>query len=89
MVVGRNPGASRPADRGGSVRPSAPSAGRGSQPMYRGGSSDRGSYSNGSTSYRSGTPTSRGGYSGGSSYSGGGGSRIPYSSGGGGNVRGR
>ena len=89
MVVGRNPGASRPADRGGSVRPSAPSIGRGSQPMYRGGSSDRGSYSNGSTSYRSGAPTSRGGYSGGSSYSGGGGSRIPYSSGGGGNVRGR
>ena len=89
MVVGRNPGASRPADRGENVRPSTPSIGRGSQPMYRGGSSDRGSYSNGSTSYRSGAPTSRGGYSGGSSYSGGGGSRIPYSSGGGGNVRGR
>ena len=91
MVVGRNPGASRPADRGENVRPSQPSSGRGSQPVYRGGYSDRGSYSNGSTSYRSGggAPTSRGGYRGGSSYSGGGGSHAPYSSGGGGNVRGR
>ena len=97
MVVGRNPGASQPADRGGNVRPSQPSTGRGSQPAYRGGSSDRGSYSNGSASYRSGSSSSnsssssssRGSYSGGSSYSGGGSSRSSYSSGGGGNVRGR
>ena len=92
MVVGRNPGASRPADRGGNVRPSQPTTGRGTQPVYRGGSSDRGSYSNGSTLYRSGSSnsgsTSRGSYSSGSSYSGGS-SHSSYSSGGGGNVRGR
>lgn len=83
MVVGRNPGASRPADRGGSVRPSQPVTGRGSQPVYRGGSSNRGSYTNGSASYRSGSSnsgtSSRGSIGGSSSYSGGGG----------GNVRGR
>ena len=57
MVVGRNPGASRPADRGENVRPSTPSkpsTGRGTQPAYRGGSTSSGRYSGGSSSYRSG-----------------------------------
>ena len=61
-VVGRNPGASRPVDRGGnsSYRPSQPS-GRGSQPTYRSGSSSSSSsssssgYGRGSSSYRSGS----------------------------------
>lgn len=94
MVVGRNPGASVPADRGGNVRPSQPSSGRGTQPAYRGGSSS-GRNNNGSSSYRGGSSSvgssssgssSRGSYGGGSSYSGGGGSRP---SSGGGNSRGR
>lgn len=100
MVVGRNPGASRPANGGVSARPSQPSqptrpsSGRGgSTPSYRGGSSS--SNSNGSSSYRGGsTPSynsgSRGGssYSGGGSYGGGGshGSSSSHSSG---NSRGR
>ena len=80
MVVGRNPGASRPADRGGNVRPSTPSTGRGSQPAYRSGSSSS-NYSSGSTSYRnngsssyrsSGSSYSGGSSHGGASYSGGG-----------------
>ena len=102
-IVGRNPGASQPADRGGNVRPSQPSSGRGTQqPVYRGGSSSsssdrynsgsssyRGS-SSGSSSYRSGSSSS--GSSSRGSYSGGysssgGGSRPSYSSGG--NSRGR
>lgn len=99
MVVGRNPGASKPADRGGSARPSQPSSGRGSQPIYRGGSSSAPRYNSGSTSYRgSGSTSYRGSSSssssfggsssrGGSSYSGGGG--ASHSSGGGGNARGR
>lgn len=87
MVVGRNPGASRPEDRGGNVRPSQPSSGRGGQPAYRGGGNSSGGYSGGSstyrggnsggTSYRSTTPSSGssyGGSRGGSSYSGSGGS---------------
>ena len=96
-VVGRNPGASKPADRGGSVRPSQPSSGRGSQPAYRGSSPSSGRNNSGSSSYRgsgsssyrssSSGSSSRGSYSGGSSYSGGGGSRSSYS--GGGNSRGR
>ena len=104
MVVGRNPGASKPADRGGSVRPSQPSSGRGSQPAYRGGSTSsnrygsgsssyRGSSSSGSSSYRSGSSSS---YSGGSSYRSSGGSSYSGGShggssygGGGGNSRGR
>ena len=97
MVVGRNPGASRPVDRGGNVRPSQPSTGRGTQPAYRGGSSSSGRYNSGSSSYRSSgsssyrsegvlSSSSRGSYSGGSSYSGGG---SHSSSSGGGNSRGR
>lgn len=99
MVVGRNPVASKPADRGGNVRPSQPSSGRGTQPAYRGGGSSSGRYNSGSSTYRSGnsggssyrsTPSSGSSYrsSGSSSY--GGGSRGGSSySGGGGNVRGR
>ncbi|MBO7220747.1 MAG: hypothetical protein J6V21_06145 [Alistipes sp.] len=97
MVVGRNPGASRPADRGGSVRPSQPSSGRVSQPAYRSSGSSSSRYNSGSSSYRSssgsssyrssGSSSSSRGSSfggGGSSHSSGGGS---YS--GGGNSRGR
>ena len=102
MVVGRNPGASKPADRVGSVRPSQPSSsGRTTQPAYRSGSSSSQRYSSGSSSYRSGSSSSsssgssssRGSYSGGSSYSrpsSSGGSRPSApSGGGGGNSRGR
>ena len=58
MVVGRNPGASRPADRGGSVgstSSSRPSSGRTTQPTYRSGGSSSSSsrYNSGSSSYRS------------------------------------
>lgn len=102
MVVGRNPGASRPADRGGNVRPSTPSTGRTTQPAYRGGSSSSGRNSGGSSSYRSGssgsssyrstTPSSSSSSSyrssgSSSSYSSGGSSHSSYS--GGGNSRGR
>lgn len=100
MVVGRNPVASTPADRGGSVRPSQPSTGRTSTPSYRSGSSSssKPQYSNGSSSYRSGSSSSSSSYrssnssssSRGSSYSGGGGSHSSGSShSGGGNSRGR
>ena len=59
MVVGRNPGASRPVDRGGSVGSpslSRPSSGRTTQPVYRGGSKTPSSSrynGSGSSSYRS------------------------------------
>ncbi len=97
MVVGRNPGASQPADRGGNVRPSQPSNGRGSQPAYRGGSTSSNRYGSGSSSYRgssnSGSSSYRSGssYSGGSSYRSSGGSSYSGGShgGGGGNSRGR
>ena len=88
-TVGRNPGASTPADRGGYTRPSSSSAERSSQPTYRGGNSSSGrndsssSYrSSGSSSYRSSgsSSTSR-------SYSGSSSSSHSYS--GGGNSRGR
>lgn len=93
MVVGRNPGASKPADRGGNVRPSTPTNGRGGsgQPAYRGGSNSSGRYSGGNSTYR-------GSNSGGSSYrpstptgvgSRGGSSHGGGSSYGGGNSRGR
>lgn len=100
-IVGRNPGASRPADRGGNVAPSRPSSGRGSQPIYRGGSSSSGRYNSGSSSYRdnSGSSSYRSNPSGSSSTyrssssapSGGGGyhSPAPSGGGGGGNSRGR
>lgn len=98
-IVGRNPGASRPADRGGSVAPSRPSSGRGSQPAYRGGSTSSGRYNSGSSSYRdnSGRSSSRSNSSGSSSIyrapssaPSGGGYRSPApSGGGGGNSRGR
>ena len=55
QIVGRNPGASKPADRGGNVRPSQPAkpaTGRGTQPAYRGGSSSSNQYNSGSSSYR-------------------------------------
>lgn len=52
-VVGRNPGASKPVDRGGSVRPSAPSTGRSTQPVYRNAGSSSSRYGSGSSSYRS------------------------------------
>lgn len=86
-TVGRNPGASTPADRGGYTRPSSSSAERASQPTYRGGNSSSGrndsssSYrSSGSSSYRSsGSSSISRSYSGSSSsshsYSGGGNSR--------------
>lgn len=91
MVVGRNPGASRPADRTTSVRPQ-PSNGRTTQPTYRGGSSSSGQYDRGSSTYRgsssSGSSTYRGGSSSSGSstyrtpsYSSGGGSRSSYSGG--------
>ena len=101
MVVGRNPGASKPADRGESVRPSQPSSGRGTQPTYRGGASSSSSNS-GSSSYRGGGSSSSSGSSsyrgsssyGGSSYSGGSRGGSSYGGGGGssysgGNSRGR
>lgn len=103
MVVGRNPGAQRPADRGGSsYRPSKPSN-RGSQPAYRSGSSSSSSSSsssrgNGSSSYRSGSTSSgsssyRSGSSSSSFSSGSSSGSRSYSSGGGsssgGNSRGR
>ena len=92
MVVGRNPGASQPAERGGNVRPSQPSNGRVSQPAYRGGSSSS-NYGSGSSSYRSGSSnsgsSSRGGYSSGSSYSGGSSSSSRSSTPSVGNSRGR
>ena len=95
MVVGRNPGASRPVDRGGNVRPSAPSNGRVTQPAYRGGSSSSNHYGSGNSSYRSGSSSSnsnsssRGSNSGGSSHSGGGGSSYRSSTPSVGNSRGR
>lgn len=99
MVVGRNPGASKPADRGGNVRPSQPSNGRGSQPAYRGGSTSSGRYNSGSSSYRgsSGSSSYRSNSSGSSSTyrapssspSGGGYRPSMPSGGGGGNSRGR
>ncbi len=99
MVVGRNPVASKPADRGGSVRPSQSSTGRTSVPSYRSGSSSssRPQYSSGSSSYRSGSSSSSSSYrssgsssSRSSSYSGGGGSHSSGGSySGGGNSRGR
>ena len=52
QVVDRNPGASRPVDRGSSVRPSAPSSGRVSQPTYRN-NATAASSGKGSSSYRS------------------------------------
>lgn len=92
MVVGRNPGASKPADRGGNVRPSQPSSGRGSKPLYRGSSTSSVDYNNrGSSTYRSSSSNSssvvnRAPVSSPS----GGGSRPSYSGGGGGgNSRGR
>ena len=93
-VVGRNPGASKPTDRGSGVRPSQPTSGRVSQPIYRSGSS---SGSSGSSSYRSGSSGSSSNYrSGGSSssHSGSGSSSRSSSYGGGsssggGNSRGR
>ena len=92
-VVGRNPGASRPADRVGNVRPSAPSSGRVSQPAYRGGSSGSSSYRSGSSSYRSsgssGSSYPSRSYSSPSSGSGFGGGHSSYSGSGGGNARGR
>lgn len=101
MVVGRNPVASQPSDRGGDVRPSQPSNGRTSAPSYRSGSSSnsKSQYSSGSSSYRSGSSSnsstsyrsSGSSSSRGSSFSGGG---TSHSSGGGsysggGNSRGR
>ncbi len=59
-VVGRNPGASRPVDRGGNSN-YRPSSGRSPQPAYRGGSSSSSSgYGRGSSSYRSGSSNSSG-----------------------------
>ena len=98
MVVGRNPVASQPADRGGNVRPSQPSSGRTSTPSYRGGSSssNKSQYSSGSSSYRSGSSSSSSYRSSGSSSSRGSsfsGSGSSHSGGGsysgGGNSRGR
>ena len=100
MVVGRNPGAAKPADRGGNVRPAQPSSGRGSQPAYRGGGSSSERYNSGSSSYRdnSGSSSYRSNPSGSSSTyrspssapSGGGyHSPAPSGGGGGGNSRGR
>ncbi len=86
MVVGRNPGASKPADRGGYVRPSQPSNGRGSQPAYRGNDSSSGRYNSGSSSYRGNTPSFNSSSSRESSSFGGGGSSHSV---GGGNSRGR
>ena len=51
-VVGRNPGASKPVDRGSGVRPSTPSSGRATQPTFRN-SATAISNSKGNTSYRS------------------------------------
>ena len=85
MVVGRNPGASQPVDRGQAVRPSQPSNGRVTTPTYRGGSSS--SKNNGSSSYRSGGSSSSGSSSyrssgsSGSSYSGGSSRSSSYSGG--------
>ena len=100
MVVGRNPGASKPADRGGNVKPSQPSSGRVSQPAYRGNKPSSNKNNTGSSSYRdsSGSSSYRDSSrssSSGSSYrpsspsssGGGGGYRSPSS--GGGNSRGR
>lgn len=105
MVVGRNPGAARPADRGGNSGTVArPSSGRVVQPTYRSGSSTSTRYNSGSSSYRSsGSSTYRSSGSSSSSSSssyrstpsysgGGGGGHSSYSggsSGGGGNSRGR
>ncbi len=100
MVVGRNPGAAKPADRGGNVRPAQPSSGRGSQPAYRGGGSSSERYNSGSSTYRdnSGSSSYRNNSSNNSSTyrspassSGGGGYRPSAPSGGvgGGNSRGR
>ena len=100
MIVGRNPGASKPVDRGDAVRPSQPSkpsSGRVTTPSYRGSSSSSSSSgsssyrSSGSSSYRSSgssSSSSFGGSSsrGGSSYSSG---SSHSSGGGGGNSRGR
>lgn len=88
MVVGRNPGASRPADRTTGVRPSSPSSGRVSQPAYRGGSSSSERYNSGSSTYRNNSSSGSSTYRS-PSYSGGGGSRSSYTGGGGGNSRGR
>ena len=100
MVVGRNPGASKPADRGGNVKPSQPSSGRVSQPAYRGNKPSSNKNNTGSSSYRdsSGSSSYRDSSrssSSGSSYrpsspsssGGSGGYRSPSS--GGGNSRGR
>lgn len=59
-VVGRKPGASRPADRNVGVRPSRPTTGRATQPTYRGSSNASSSsrYNSGSSSYRSNTGSS-------------------------------
>ena len=98
MVVGRNPGASRPANSGSSSvrpsQPSQPSSGRVTTPSYRGGSSSSSSSSSGSSSYRGGSNSGSSSYrgssssynSGGSSYSGG--SRGGSSSYGGGSSHG-
>ncbi len=104
-VVGRNPGASTPADRGNSSRPGSSSTARPSKPTYRGTATSAGgsSYRSGSSSYRSGSSSSssssssyRSGSSSSSSssrsYSSGsttGGSRSSSSYSGGGNSRGR
>lgn len=98
QIVGRNPGASRPADRGGNVRPTQPtkpSTGRGTQPAYRGGNPSSNHYNSGSSSYRnSGNTTNNTSYghtyrgssggTGGTSYN-----RGTSYSGSGGNSRGR
>lgn len=99
MVVGRNPGASRPADRGAMVRPSQPSSGRTTQPSYnsrpqssgsssyRGGSSS--GYSGGSSTYRGGSSSSSSSYRSSSPSISSGGGGYSSSSSSGGNSRGR